>query len=41
MEPGPQCTEPYECWYYNYCHGCGGGQQLSLLDGLLPDPDNE
>ena len=41
VEPGPQCTEPYECWYYNYCHGCGGGQQLSLLDGLLPDPDNE
>ena len=20
-EPGPQCTEPYECWYYGYCHG--------------------
>ena len=20
VEPGPQCTEPYECWYYNYCH---------------------
>ena len=20
-EPGPQCTDPYECWYYGYCHG--------------------
>ena len=21
IEPGNQCTEPYECWYYSYCHG--------------------
>lgn len=21
MEPGEQCTNPYECWYYEYCHG--------------------
>ena len=20
-EPGEQCTKPYECWYYDYCHG--------------------
>lgn len=20
-EPGDQCTCPYECWYYAYCHG--------------------
>jgi len=19
-EPGDQCTNPYECWYYAYCH---------------------
>ena len=19
-EPGVQCREPYECWYYDYCH---------------------
>jgi hypothetical protein len=19
--PGGQCTEPYPCWYYGYCHG--------------------
>ena len=19
---GDQCKEPYECWYYGYCHGC-------------------
>ena len=21
VEPGEQCTKPYECWYYDYCHG--------------------
>ena len=21
VEPGEQCTQPYECWYYGYCHG--------------------
>ena len=21
VEPGEQCTNPYECWYYGYCHG--------------------
>ena len=21
METGSQCLEPYECWYYSYCHG--------------------
>ncbi len=20
IAPGEQCTEPYECWYYGYCH---------------------
>ena len=20
-EPGEQCSSPYECWYYGYCHG--------------------
>ena len=20
VEPGEQCTKPYECWYYSYCH---------------------
>ena len=20
VEPGEQCTSPYECWYYDYCH---------------------
>ena len=20
IEPGIQCNEPYECWYYGYCH---------------------
>ena len=21
IEPGEQCSNPYECWYYGYCHG--------------------
>ena len=21
VEPGEQCTHPYACWYYGYCHG--------------------
>ena len=21
IAPGEQCTNPYECWYYGYCHG--------------------
>lgn len=21
IEPGEQCLNPYECWYYGYCHG--------------------
>lgn len=20
IDPGEQCREPYECWYYGYCH---------------------
>lgn len=22
VEVGDQCSYPYECWYYDYCHGC-------------------
>ncbi len=22
ITPGEQCSTPYECWYYGYCHGC-------------------
>ena len=21
VEPGEHCSNPYECWYYDYCHG--------------------
>jgi hypothetical protein len=21
VEPGDQCLHPYQCWYYEYCHG--------------------
>ena len=27
---GDQCSEPYECWYYHYCHD--ESQQMSLVD---------
>ena len=23
MQPGEQCSKPYECWYYGYCHQIG------------------
>ncbi len=23
VEPGKQCSTPYECWYYGYCHKQG------------------
>ena len=26
IEPGDQCSSPYVCWYYEYCHG---GSELS------------
>jgi hypothetical protein len=25
---GEQCTKPYECWYYAYCHD--GGEQIEM-----------
>ena len=28
MTVGDQCNEPYECWYYGYCHP--GEEQLKL-----------
>ena len=32
VEPGPQCTDPYECWYYEYCHGEKKDNQVSFFD---------
>nr|MBQ1578957.1 hypothetical protein [Oscillospiraceae bacterium] len=26
VTPGTQCTDPYECWYYGYCHGKTGSK---------------
>ena len=28
MPVGEQCTTPYECWYYHYCHD--DSKQMSL-----------
>ena len=30
-EPGNQCSEPYECWYYGYCHGGGSREEQTEL----------
>lgn len=36
VEPGEQCTHPYECWYYGYCHGEPPAEapRETLLTGL-------
>ena len=32
-QPGSQCTEPYACWYYDYCHGLNKpAEQLAIGD---------
>ncbi len=31
VEPGEQCTCPYECWYYGYCHWqCEPAEQMNM-----------
>ena len=30
MEPGEQCSLPYECWYYDYCHSRNRTEQIGL-----------
>jgi len=29
VEPGPQCTEPYECWYCAYCTALAQEKELT------------
>ena len=36
-EPGDQCTNPYECWYYGYCHNSTKEEQMKLILDELPD----
>ena len=31
-KPGPQCTDPYECWYYAYCHGLPRPNEQLAMD---------
>ena len=33
-EPGDQCTHPYECWYYGYCHGENPPPEQIRMDGI-------
>ena len=28
--PGEQCSRPYECWYYGYCHPCS--EQITMAE---------
>ena len=39
IRPGEQCSEPYECWYYGYCHGDVVNQEqierIGHYEGLL------
>ena len=35
IEPGEQCSNPYECWYYGYCHG-GEGETEQASERQLP-----
>ena len=36
-EPGEQCSHPYECWYYGYCHGLV--REPEQLCALPDEPD--
>ncbi len=36
IPPGRQCTEPYECWYYGYCHGCAPAEEEQQLTIPMP-----
>ena len=31
-EPGEQCSSPYECWYYDYCHQGNRAEQTGFED---------
>ena len=31
IEPGAQCLNPYECWYYGYCHGGDAPPGMDLV----------
>ena len=35
-EPGDQCCNPYECWYYGYCHG--ETRQQEQIEMEEPEP---
>ncbi len=34
IEPGEQCTHPYECWYYGYCHGTRQQNEQTVMTGV-------
>lgn len=36
--PGEQCSVPYECWYYDYCHGTRKENEQIGIGDIIPDP---
>ncbi len=37
VEPGEQCTKPYVCWYYGYCHACGADTETGFQESESPE----
>ena len=35
--PGAQCSVPYECWYYDYCHGTRKENEQVGIDEIARD----
>ena len=38
-EPGEQCTNPYRCWYYDYCHGTVKQPVQTQMEAVFEEPD--
>ena len=36
VEPGDQCCNPYECWYYGYCHAEPQTQEQIAMEEAIP-----
>ena len=40
IEPGEQCTNPYRCWYYEYCHGMMNEPVQTEMEGAFSGGTN-
>ena len=41
VAPGDQCTDPYPCWYYDYCHGIRKQDEQLEMTGVLSGEENQ